>query len=170
VAQATQFPITRSSFSELVQPILGWPLSLAWRGHGSALFLELGPLARASKRSGLRRSTHPRGAATIMIEWSWRVERARSIEVGSFSSERRIEAGIARIGGSRITAVDVAGRLPELVVELSDGRRIHSFMTAEGQPAWVVFLPDRSWITVERGALVHDTQNVRRRRATGSSA
>jgi hypothetical protein len=105
-----------------------------------------------------------------MIEWSWRVERARSIEVGSFSSERRIEAGIARLSRARIKAVDIAGRLPELVVELSDGRRIHSFMTAEGQPAWALFLPDRSWVTVERGALVHDISNVRRRPATGRSA
>jgi hypothetical protein len=105
-----------------------------------------------------------------MIEWSWRVERARSIEVGSFSSERRIDAGIARLSGSRIKTIDIAGRLPELVVELSDGRRIHSFMTAEGQPAWTILLPDKSWLAVERGTLVHDTQNVRPRRATRGSA
>jgi hypothetical protein len=33
-------------------------------------------------------------------------------------------------------------------------------MTAEGQPQWAIFLPDQSWITVERGLVIRDTQNV----------
>jgi hypothetical protein len=55
--------------------------------------------------------------------------------------------------------VGVTGRLPELVLGLSDGRWIHSFMTADGQPAWTVFLPGGGWLTVERGGIVHETQN-----------
>jgi hypothetical protein len=91
-----------------------------------------------------------------MIEWSWRVERRRSIEVGSWSPDRRINRGIKRLTGSRISDVRIAGRLPELVVALTDGRWLHSFMTADGQPAWALLLQDGTSLAVEEGRLVHD--------------
>ena len=94
-----------------------------------------------------------------MVEWSWRVERQRSIAFGSWSSDRRIDAGIERLAGPRVTDVTIAGRLPELVIALSDRRWVHTFKTAEGGPAWAVFLRDGTWVTVEAGRLVHDTQN-----------
>jgi hypothetical protein len=103
-----------------------------------------------------------------MIEWSWRVERARSIEVGSWSTEQRIDAAIARFTGPTVTEVTVTGRLPELLIGLSDGRWVHSFMTAEGQPSWTVFLADRRWLCVERGMLIHDVQTPTTRRISGA--
>ena len=102
-----------------------------------------------------------------MLEWSWRVERARSIEAGSWSTDRRIDAAVARLRGPRVSTLAVVGRLPELLLGLSDGRWVHSFMTAEGQPAWTLFLPDGSWLTVERGRIVHDVQNQQSRRTHG---
>ena len=95
----------------------------------------------------------------MMLEWSWRVERARSIEAGSWGTDRRIDGAVARLRGPTVSVISVTGRLPELVIELADGRWVHSFMTAEGQPEWTVFLPDGSWITVERGRIIHDVQN-----------
>lgn len=91
-----------------------------------------------------------------MIQWDWRVEGPRSIRFGSGSTERRITNGVRRLAGDRVVSVDVEGSLPELAVRLRSGRVVRSFMTAEGQPAWSVFLPDGSWLTVERGRLVHD--------------
>ena len=96
-----------------------------------------------------------------MIEWSWRIERARSIEVGSWSTDRRIDGAIPRLIGPKVSEISVAGRLPELVVALSDDRWVHSFMTTGGQPEWTLFLPDGSWLTVESGRLTHDTHDVR---------
>ena len=98
-----------------------------------------------------------------MIEWSWRIEKARSIQSGSWSSERRITSTVRALKGRRILNVAVEGRLPELNLRLNTGIWVHSFATAEGQPQWAVFLRDGSWVTVERGRLVHDRQNVRRR-------
>jgi len=155
--------ITASQFGELTEPLLGLTISRPWRGHGSALFLELGGLHREAVAARTRRFSILRGQATIMMQWSWRIERVRSIEPGSWCTDRRLEHAINCLKGARITAMDVVGRLPELVLTLSGGRWIHSFMTAEGQPQWVVFLPDDSWLTVERGAVIHDTQNQRRR-------
>ena len=105
-----------------------------------------------------------------MIEWSWRVERSRSIEFGSFSSDARMDRGIATLVGPTVTEIAIAGRLPELVITLSDGRILQSFMTEAGQPEWTVFLQDGSWLCVQRGRLVHDVSNHRRRSVRPSSA
>ncbi len=134
-------------------------VSGAWRGYGSALFLELGALRpmQPPRQAKGQTGPHPsKGEATVMIEWSWRVERARSVEVGSWSSERRINAGIKRLTGSRISEITIDGRLPELVLALTGGRWVHSFMTADGQPEWTVFLRDGTWLTVEEGHLIQD--------------
>ena len=132
------------------------PVSNTWRGHGSAIFLELGKI-RLDPGGG-----HPHGQASFMIEWSWRVEGPRSIQLGSWSTERRITSGVARLKGLRVREVSVVGRLPELSVGLSGGRWVHSFMTERGLPAWTIFLPDGSWICVERGTVIHNRQNVGR--------
>jgi hypothetical protein len=89
----------------------------------------------------------------------------RSIDFGSWSDEPRIRTGIARLIGLSVASVGVAGRLPELVVGLSDRRWVHSFMTAEGQPEWTLFLPDGSCLTVERGSVILDVRNRRIRRS-----
>src|SRR5690242_19547379 len=94
--------ITTEQFADLTASLLGLPVSSASRGHGSALFLELGVL-RATEASLRRASDAPpppeRGEVYVIIEWSWRVERARSIEVGSWSTDARIDAGIKRLAG-----------------------------------------------------------------------
>jgi hypothetical protein len=83
-------------------------------------------------------------------------ERGGCIEVGSWSTERRINAGIKRLTGSLISDVRVTGRLPELVLALTGSRWVHSFMTADGQPEWTLFLRDGTWLTVEEGHLIRD--------------
>ena len=156
--------ITPDRFRELVEPLLGLKLSKAQRGYGSALVLDFGKLRREPALPRPRTATPTarlRGEASVLIEWSWRVERARSIEAGSWSTEAGINACVAGLAGHRLTAIDVAGRLPELVLGLSDGRRVQSFMTAPGQPEWALFLLDGSWVCVERGRLVQDVQNQR---------
>ena len=70
-----------------------------------------------------------------------------------------MDAGIAKLTGLRILGLTVDGRLPELVIALSGGRWLHSFMTEQGQPDWTVFLRDGSWVNVVSGLVVHDTQN-----------
>ena len=92
-----------------------------------------------------------------MIEWSWRIENKRSIDCGSFSGCKKITNTIKGIEGLSIESIDVEGRIPEIVVSLSDGRTLRSFMTAEGQPEWTIFLnaTKTEWIQVKRGSLQH---------------
>jgi hypothetical protein len=95
-----------------------------------------------------------RGQMSVSITWSWRIEGPRSIKVGSWSTDAKIDRAIAALRGARISAVEIAGRLPELTLELDDGRAVRSFMTAEGQPQWAFFLRRDSWLEVERGGIV----------------
>ena len=79
--------ITPAQFNDLTVPLKSMTISHAWRGYGSAVFIELGELTKGKGRN-------PSGKATLMLEWSWRVEGARSIAFGSFSSDTKIESGL----------------------------------------------------------------------------
>ena len=140
--------ITPVQFSDLIAPLIGLPVGHIWRGHGSAIFLELGALSRSE-------GNNPTGQATLMIEWSWRVEASRSVSFGSFSSSRKIDSGLSNLVGRRIESIELFGRLPEVALRLSGGRWVSSFATAEGQPEWGLLLGQRGTISVERGAVVH---------------
>jgi hypothetical protein len=140
--------ISRQRFATLTEAASGLDVGHTWRGYGSAIFLEIGRL-----RQG-KRANNPRGEFSIMLEWSWRVESSRRIVFGSWSGDRKIAAGLRSLVGRAVARMSVEGRLPELVVELAGPRRVHSFMIAEGQPRWTVFLPDDSWVMVERGVLI----------------
>ena len=151
---AEQHRVSGTDFERLTAPLLGFPITHPWRGYGSALFLELGPLKRVRR---VRRAGHSlKGLAGVMIEWSWRVERQRSIDFGSWSTDRKIDSGIRGLKRAKVESVHVEGRLPELRLALSDGRQVRSFMSSDGQPRWVLFLPDRSWLCVRRGVVTRE--------------
>lgn len=146
--------ITREQFHALTRPLVGLPVSHTWRGAGSAIFLELGFLTEETWMGRRRELSMIRGEVTLRLEWSWRVESPRAIRFGSWSSERRITRGVEALQGHVVTDVAVTGRLPELVLSLDGGRWVHTFMTAEGGPAWAVRLQDDSWLKVLRGRMM----------------
>ena len=132
----------------------GLPVSHVWRRHGSALFVEFGKRITSPARSSSGK--HAEHEITLMIEWSWRIERARSILCGSWSDERLWPKAFELLIGSDVMEAQCTGSLPEIRVSLENGLRIQSFMTAEGQPAWAVMLkaPKRATLSVARGRLV----------------
>jgi hypothetical protein len=111
-------------------------VSHVWRGHGSALFLEFGGLLEQRSRSGRRLA--PQGELSLMIEWSWRIESGRAILGGSWSAPRRWPKLFRRLVGSCVRSARVFGPLPEIAVSLTNGLRVVSFMTADGQPSWTI--------------------------------
>ncbi len=150
-------PISTKQFHLLAHPLTGMPVSRTWQGHGSAIFFEFGKLSDKNYPKGpIRREN---GDATLMIEWSWRIERPKSILFGSFSSQRKINNGLPKLEGLSVVEIAVCGRLPELVVQLTRGIWIHSFSTVEGQPQWCLFLPDGSWVYADRDKLLQEIPN-----------
>jgi hypothetical protein len=146
--------LTRERFHELTRPLVGMPVSHAWRGFGSAMFLELGELTTSTRTYRKRGEvTHIDGEAKLMLEWSWRVESPRAIQFGTWSSNRRMTRGIESLQGHTVLDVQLEGRIPELVVTLDRNRWVHTFMTAEGQPQWSVRLHDGAWLGIHRGHL-----------------
>jgi hypothetical protein len=100
-----------------------------------------------------------------MIEWSWRIEKPRSILVGSWSSERRWPKAFRNLLKTRVKDVSLFSVLPEVQVSLANGMRVSSFMTAEGQPSWAVIRhtkPFGSW-SVKSGAVVYKREYLTRR-------
>lgn len=92
-------------------------IALAWKGYGSAIFIELG---RLSPPQG-DRERHARGEACLTIEWDWGVENGSSVLFGSSNTGPEIEAGIRGLQGSRIISASVVGCVPEFVGHFSNG-------------------------------------------------
>lgn len=143
-------------FESFVAPILGLQVIAVWRGAGSAIFVEFGDGSETEAYpSGERRT----GAFTLMVEWSWRIEAETRILGGSFSEDHVIEEALYGCAGRRVESVELFGRLPEVAVALSGGRRVLSFMTSEGDPEWTIFDnrgPGSRWVHAIGGALAFD--------------
>jgi hypothetical protein len=145
-----------TDFEIFVAPIIEMPVSAVWRGGGSAIFLEFGEGPDAAPQEAGERRT---GAFTLMIEWSWRIEGETKILAGSFSEDHVIEEALYGCAGRRVASVELFGRLPEVAVTLSGGRRVLSFMTAGGDPEWTIFdnrRPGSRWVHAVGGALAFD--------------
>jgi hypothetical protein len=115
----------------------GLAVAHVWRGHGSALFIELGALTPTTRRDGS--PGQPEGKIGLMIEWSWRIEDERSIACGSSSDEDLWPPAFAGLVGRMVEDLSTFGRPPEVVLSLEGDLRVASFMTAEGDPAWTLF-------------------------------
>ena len=145
--------VSPSEFKTIVEPLIGLSVSRPWRGHGAALFMELGPLTGTYPGSG-----RPKADAGVAFDWCWRVESYGAVAFGSSSGDRKIDHGILSLEGAFIECITIVGRLPELSVQLSDGRWIQSFAAAEGQPGWSLFLNDQTWLGVNRGVVYRGTK------------
>lgn len=130
--------------------ISGLPISHTWRGHGSAIFIELGGLSKDEKRN------HPVGEYSIMLDCDWRIEEPRKIQCGSFCSKEQIEKSIVSLVGDVALKIELIGVLPEILLSLESGRRILSFTSDAGQPEWGIRLPNGSWLSSKEGGLVRE--------------
>jgi hypothetical protein len=140
-----------SAFEAFRGGLIGLPLSYLWRGYGSAIFLEFGRLTSRTRLSG--EAGNPRGEFGLMIQWSWRIENAVSILCGIWSEEPLWKPSFDLLQNKTIVGVSLFGRLPEISVALSEDLFVSSFMTAEGDPSWVLF--DRRPGT-ERSLSIHE--------------
>lgn len=149
-----------SAASPFFEALIGKTVSHVWRGHGSAIFLEFGKLTPSTRKD--TPPGQPVGELSLMIEWSWRIERPKSILGGSWSSEGRWPGMFEKLKGATVSEVQLYGQLPEICVSLSNGLRVASFMTAEGQPEWALIAhqPKIGNLCVKRGSLYVEPPNL----------
>ncbi|HMW17907.1 MAG TPA: hypothetical protein PKN13_11795 [Accumulibacter sp.] len=121
--------------------LVGLPVSHVWFGHGSALFLELGPLSESRLQDGSL--ANPKGSVTVMADFGWRIEKPRSIACGSGDSKARCTAVARKLVGAMIADAQVVGRIPELYLEFSSGLWLQTFSHYQGQPTWTIFFNAR---------------------------
>ncbi|MCZ7647524.1 MAG: hypothetical protein M5U26_20080 [Planctomycetota bacterium] len=107
------------------------------------MFLEIGRLCNN------RRANQPCGQVTIMVEAQWRIEGPRSILVGSGFSDRRIDKRLATLLGASVTSIEITGRVPEIAIEINDGRRFVTFTHWDSQPRWSIGFKDLSLFPID---------------------
>jgi hypothetical protein len=100
--------LSEQEIEDHLRSLQGLEIALAWKGYGSAIFLELGRLSPPQSPRG----RHARGEACVMVEWDWRVEKESSVLFGSSDTGPSIETGIRRLQGCRIAYMSLGGSVP----------------------------------------------------------
>ena len=144
--------ITRPEIAVYLGRCRGKKISRVWKGHGSALFLELGRLHSMVSPKGKKLGAH--GEITIQVVWEWRIEKYASILVGSANTAQRILNQIPKLKGRHVQEIAVSGRLPELNLALSGDLWITTCTHWQGQPEWVIqYYEDETSMFVRRGGV-----------------
>lgn len=139
--------ISRSEALTELRCLEGANVSRAWPGYGSAIFLELGELTETDH------FPRGRGEFTVGIEWDWRLESTNQILGGSSCNHAEIDACLRRLVDRRVTATTLEGRIPEMVLEFSNGLLLRSAAMTGGDPQWHISLHDRV-LSVESNQLI----------------
>lgn len=140
-------PLTLDEANLLIRPLVDMPISLPWKGHGSAIFLELGNLAPLERP----RQRHQKGEATIYIGWDWRVEKNSRVLYGSSNSKPEIVDGIDTLVDIEIVHLAIQGSVPELSIEFSNGARLMSAAMCTDTSEWNIRLPGSGWVSCADG-------------------
>lgn len=148
--------VSHAGFDALIRPLIGLKVALARQGYGSVLMVELG---RLTQGTGSRR--YLQGEVSLVFEWSWRFETASGVAFGSGSEAPFVYAQLIELPGQRVTGIRLEGRFPELILELSGGLRARSLACVEEDPGWWLWLPDRSSLHWEDGAIRHEPAGTR---------
>lgn len=137
-------------FSDVIKPLIGQKINHAWKGYGSAIFLEIGDLVFPSESSSTKM---PSGQWCISIEWDWRVEYQNRILFGSSHTGSSIADRLKGLEGTMIQDVELWGAVPEILVHLSDSSRLRSASMVNGQPEWSIRLGESDWISAVEGEI-----------------
>ena len=136
--------------------IIGRAVSHTWFGDYSSLHLELGKLTPSWRKDGT--AGNPKGEITLYAGFGWRVERPRSILGGSKSERTQWSVLAKKFEGATVQSVEMTGRLPELLVGLSNGLTLVTFNAYRGQPDWTISFRKLGLghLCVKNGRLSHD--------------
>jgi hypothetical protein len=137
--------ITINELKNKIQKLQGMNVSFAWKGYGSAIFLELGNLTKEETT----RSYHQLDEACIWLELDWRVEKNGKIIFGSSNSCPDIEDGLKQLVGKKILGIEILGEIPELKINFSEEFRVQTMAMVSGDPQWNIRQKDSTYLLWE---------------------
>ena len=140
--------ITASQFHRHVERISGFKITRVWLGYAHALFLECGRLKKERIPTKKKSEWSTNGQVTFMLDGIWRVEKKRSIDFGMYSSDRVLNNRTRNLAGCRISSVLTTNKIPELSIELDDGRTISTF-AASTWSSWSIGFRDLNAIGID---------------------
>lgn len=147
------------AFHQIARALKGARISHVWRGYGSALFIECGPLSESQIRRKDGSTGNPKGRWSIGLECDWRAEAENRILCGSHDEEGAWTATLAGLIEDEIASVETFGDVAELRVTLRSGKRLLTFTLDHSGPEWA--LTDNSqepptWVYWREGSLRTD--------------
>jgi hypothetical protein len=141
--------ITASQFQLHAERIAGFKISRVWLGYAHALFLECGRLKKEGLPTKKKSEWSSMGQVTFMLDGIWRVEKKRSVDFGMYSSDRILNNRIENLAGCRISSILTTSRVPELSIELDDGRIISTFTASSSLSSWSIAFRDLNAIDID---------------------
>ncbi len=132
-----------------LEEINGLPVSLAWKGYGSMVFLELGQLEKIQANGQI----HENGEVCISVSWDWRFEQGTSVLFGSSNSSPEIDDGIKVFKDKIIEYVKTVGEVQELEVGFSDSTILRTMIMLNDNPEWSIRIKNGQYIYPKQGTL-----------------
>ncbi len=145
-------PLSLEQANRLIAPLFAQPISRAWKGYGTAIFLEIGKLTQIDALP----DQDAKGEFSIYIGWDWRVEDGARVRFGSANTRSEMASGLATLVGLTLSGLAIQGPVPEIVLTLSNGQRLISAAMATDVSEWSIRLPGPVWITCDEGSISCD--------------
>ena len=136
------------NFQYYIDDLVGLPVSLAWKGYGSQIYLEIGKLAPLNKKQN-----HRCGEACISIGWDWRVEKGSEILFGSSNSGPEINNRLKTLENAVIKSINITKIIPEIEVGFSNNLRLMSMLMLNDNPDWSIKTLTKEWVYPKKGAI-----------------
>ncbi len=145
--------ITQDEFTKLTMNLIGLPVSLAWKGIGSAIFLELGNYLLPSEYQRLL-MLHQSGQSGISVMWDWHIEDKSHIIFGSSNSEAEIDSQISMLEDTSVAKIALVGNIPEIEVSFSNGLILRSMIMNNYGPQWTIKICEDKYTYIIRNNII----------------
>lgn len=139
IASAVASPTAQQAMlAAFTAPLIGLPVTHAWKSYGTALFLEFGNLRLGgTRRDGSFRN--PLGEMGMSLDVGWRIESKRSILCSFMTEELPWPKLLGCLARGTVASITTSGRLPEISIGLSTGLHVVSFAVEQLHPNWAIF-------------------------------
>lgn len=131
--------ISQDEFTRITRPLIGLMIRQVGFSVANTLLAKFG---RLTPTVDFRGEPSARGQASVLIEPSWWIEDSSGKIAENTTDSDRLDAIARQFDGMRVSAVDLEGKSPELVLQFDSGWILRC-ARGWGVP-WVLFFDDAS--------------------------